>query len=68
MNKLLALLAEAVWDSYDDSRRMGAVLSGGVDSSTVTALARTIDPNLPTFTGYYEAAGFSEIHYARLVA
>jgi asparagine synthetase B (glutamine-hydrolysing) len=65
---LLTLIAEAVWDSFDDSRRMGAVLSGGVDSSTVVALARTIDSDLPTFTGYYEEAGFSELKYARLVA
>jgi asparagine synthetase B (glutamine-hydrolysing) len=42
----------------------GLVLSGGLDSSTVTALA----PALPTFTGYYDVPGFSEVKYAQMVA
>jgi len=42
----------------------GLVLSGGLDSSTVTALA----PDLPCFTGYYDLPGFDERHYARLVS
>lgn len=41
----------------------GIVLSGGLDSSTVAALA----PALPTFTGYYDLPGFDERPYARLV-
>jgi len=42
---------------------VGIVLSGGLDSSTVACLA----PPLPTFTGYYDAIGFDEREYARLV-
>lgn len=41
----------------------GIVLSGGLDSSTVAALA----PPLPTFTGYYDEPGYDERRYSRLV-
>lgn len=43
---------------------VGAVLSGGLDSSTVVALA----PMMPTFTGYYDYPGFDERHWAHMVA
>lgn len=60
---LIDLLRQAVADQcYGD---VGAVLSGGLDSSTVVALAPI---PVPTFTGYYEAIGFDERQYARLVA
>ena len=39
---------------------VGVLLSGGIDSSTVAAFAG----NLPTFSGYYEWDGFSELGYA----
>ena len=42
----------------------GIVLSGGLDSSTVAAIA----PPLPSFTGYYDEPGFDERRYARMVA
>jgi asparagine synthetase B (glutamine-hydrolysing) len=42
----------------------GIALSGGLDSSTVAALA----PPLPSFTGYYDEPGFDERRYARMVA
>jgi asparagine synthetase B (glutamine-hydrolysing) len=44
--------------------KTGIVLSGGLDSSTVAALA----PPLPSFTGYYAEPGFDERRYARMVA
>jgi asparagine synthase (glutamine-hydrolysing) len=46
----------------------GVVVSGGVDSSTVCAIARDLVGDLPTFTGYYDTEGFDERPYARLVA
>lgn len=58
---LLDLLRSAVADRLDGE--VGIVLSGGLDSSTVAALA----PPLPTFTGWYDAIGFDERFYARLV-
>lgn len=62
MHPLVHLLQKAV-DFRADGDYVGIVLSGGLDSSTVAALARP----LPTFTGYYDAVGFDERAYARLV-
>jgi len=59
---LLQLLQEAV-DYRVHGDYVGIVLSGGLDSSTVAALA----PPLPTFTGWYDMPGFDEREYARLV-
>jgi asparagine synthase (glutamine-hydrolysing) len=60
---LLGLIREAVETSLDTNEPVGVVLSGGVDSSTVAALAG----DTPTFTGYYNEPGFSELQYSRLV-
>lgn len=48
----------------------GIVLSGGLDSSTVAAVARQMldGAYLPTFTGWYDEPGFDEREYARLVS
>lgn len=60
---LLGLIRRAVEDCLDTDEPCGAVLSGGLDSSSVVALAGDI----PVFTGYYDAEGFDERRYARLV-
>lgn len=64
MTELLDLLKDAVAKASEGDR-VGIVLSGGLDSSTVSMLA---DPSLPRFTGYYEEPGFDERDYARLSA
>ena len=66
-------MRELIRDSVNDTllqaaergKRVGALISGGVDSSTVYKLA--CDPGIPTFTGWYADEGFSELDYARLV-
>lgn len=58
---IVDLLRAAITDRL--AGRVGIVLSGGLDSSTVAALA----PPLPTFTGWYDRPGFDERGYARLV-
>lgn len=63
---LLTLVRQAVRDAVTDTS--GCVLSGGVDSSTITRLALEINPDLPTFTGWYDHPGFDERRYARLAA
>lgn len=48
---------------------LGAFLSGGVDSSVITAIASKIKPDLHTFSiGYRDEKFFDETNYARLVA
>lgn len=44
--------------------RVGAVVSGGIDSSSIKALAGDV----PTFTGYYEGSAYDERPWAHLVA
>jgi asparagine synthetase B (glutamine-hydrolysing) len=59
---LRRLTARAVSDALGPNT--GAVLSGGIDSSTIVAFAG----DLPTFTGYYNGRAYDERPYARLVA
>ena len=60
---LVDLIRAAIADRLEG--KVGVVLSGGLDSSTV---ARLSPKELPTFTGYYDSPGFDEREYARLVA
>lgn len=60
---LVDLIRSAIEDRLDG--RVGIVLSGGLDSSTVACLAPM---DLPTFTGWYDDQGCDERRYARLVA
>lgn len=61
------LISEAIGHILDQARgkRIGIVLSGGLDSSTVAALAPM---EIPTFTGWYNVTGFDEREYAHLVS
>lgn len=48
---------------------LGAFLSGGLDSSTIVAMMRKLNPGkLQTFTIGYEDKTFSEMDYAQIVA
>ncbi len=64
--ELQALIWSAVGRALDGNH-VGAVVSGGIDSSTITVTARKMNPYLPTFTGWYDEPGFDERPYARLV-
>src|SRR5205807_5689935 len=60
-------LTEAVRIRLESEVPMGALLSGGVDSSVVTAIAASLVDNLQTFHVVFEGAP-SEARFARLVA
>ena len=64
--RLRNLVARAVSDAMAPCPigSVGAVLSGGIDSSTIVAFAG----ELPTFTGYYNGRAYDERPYARLVS
>ncbi|RXZ02160.1 asparagine synthase (glutamine-hydrolyzing) [Fictibacillus sp. S7] len=47
---------------------VGAFLSGGIDSSSIVALAKEFHPNLKTFTVGFDRDGFSEIDVAKQTA
>ncbi|MGC3946318.1 MAG: asparagine synthase (glutamine-hydrolyzing) [Chryseolinea sp.] len=63
------LLNEAVHKRLVSDVPLGSFLSGGVDSSVISALAAKHKPDLHTFSiGYRDEKFFDETEYARLVA
>ncbi|MBM4442456.1 MAG: asparagine synthase (glutamine-hydrolyzing) [Candidatus Rokubacteria bacterium] len=70
VDELRFLLEDAVKIRLRSDVPVGTYLSGGVDSSVVTALAaKLMGRGLPAFTGYFaEGDRFSELPYAEAVA
>lgn len=67
--KLRRLLDAAVQRRLVADVPLGAFLSGGIDSSVITALASRHKPDLHTFSiGFRDEKFFDETHYAKLVA
>jgi asparagine synthase (glutamine-hydrolysing) len=67
--KLKQLLEESVTRRLIADVPLGAFLSGGIDSSVVTALASKHKPDLHTFSiGFRDEKFFDETEYAKLVA
>ncbi|MCS7005615.1 MAG: asparagine synthase (glutamine-hydrolyzing) [Cytophagales bacterium] len=67
--ELVHLLEQSVEERMIADVPLGTFLSGGIDSSTVTAIAARLTPHLNTFSiGYKDEPLFDETHYAELVA
>ncbi len=67
--KLIRLLENSVEKRMISDVPLGAFLSGGIDSSVITALAVSHANNLQTFSiGYKNEPFFDETHYAEMVA
>lgn len=61
-------ILDSVARCLDADVPVGVFLSGGVDSSLVTAMAARIQPGLPAFSLGFGEQDFSELPYARRVA
>ena len=69
LEELEALLADAVGRQLVADVPVGVLLSGGVDSSLITALAVRAAPRVRTFTMRFPGHGrFDETEHARLIA
>ena len=68
-SKLITLLEASVADRMVSDVPLGAFLSGGIDSSVITAIASKQTDQLKTFSiGYKDDKFFDETHYAEAVA
>lgn len=70
VDKLLLLLQDSIRGQLRSDVPLGAYLSGGLDSSTVTTLASSRHGSgLKSFTGkFLEGPAYDESHFARIVA
>lgn len=67
--KIKELLDDAIQKRLISDVPLGCFLSGGIDSSIITALAARHSPNINTFSiGYKDEKYFDETNYAQLVA
>ncbi|HXT10442.1 MAG TPA: asparagine synthase (glutamine-hydrolyzing) [Candidatus Angelobacter sp.] len=69
-DELVRLLRESATLCLKSDVEVGAFLSGGLDSSLITALMREVNTKVQTFCVGYRgaAAGFNELEYAKFVS
>ena len=68
-NELHALMLDAIDEQLEADVPVGVLLSGGVDSSLVTAIAAETGKNIKTFSvGFPNEAAFDESSYAKIVS
>ena len=69
LEKLDSLLTEAVTNRLISDVPLGALLSGGIDSSVITALMQKVSPHsIRTFSIGFMEKGFNEAPWAKQVA
>lgn len=70
--KLMEQVRESLIDSVQvhmkGDQPLGSLLSGGIDSSLIVAIAKEVNPNLQTFSVGFEREGYSEIDAAKRTA
>jgi asparagine synthase (glutamine-hydrolysing) len=62
------LLRSAVARELERASEAGAFLSGGLDSSTIAAVAAGQRPGIPTVSMGFDAQGYDEMEYARIAS
>ena len=67
-SKIRSALEKAVEMYIANENSVGSLLSGGIDSTILLALAKQVKPDIKTFTVGFANQGFSEIDYAKETA
>ncbi|HLL67771.1 MAG TPA: asparagine synthase (glutamine-hydrolyzing) [Micromonosporaceae bacterium] len=67
-SRIRQALAESVGTAARAGGSVGALLSGGLDSAAIVALAREREPALRAFTVGYDVDGYSEVDLAEATA
>jgi asparagine synthase (glutamine-hydrolysing) len=62
--EILQVLRESVRLQLAADVPVGALLSGGIDSTSIVALAREFKPDILTFTVGFDVSGYSEVELA----
>ena len=60
VKELRTVLKDAVSEQIQPDEKVGIFLSGGIDSTLITALAKEVHPNIQTFTVGFRRDGFNE--------
>lgn len=68
VNKLEQLLHNVLSEQLIADVPVGTFLSGGIDSSLITAIAANINPKINSFTIGFSSKEFNEAEYAKAVA
>lgn len=68
VNELEQLLHNVLSEQLIADVPVGTFLSGGIDSSLITAIAANLNPNINSFTIGFSSKEFNEAEYAKAVA
>lgn len=68
MQRIRETLIDTVNVHMEHDQPVGSLLSGGIDSSLIAAIAKEVDPNLKTFSVGFSDGDYSEIEAAKRVA
>ncbi|WP_339212863.1 asparagine synthase (glutamine-hydrolyzing) [Ornithinibacillus sp. FSL M8-0202] len=68
INRIQEILVDSVKVHIQEEKSLGALLSGGIDSSLLVGIAKQFNPSIKTFTVGFDVEGYSEIPIAQQTA
>jgi len=68
IDEIRQALVEAISERIPREKQIGTFLSGGIDSTIITAIAQRINPNIKAYTIGFSEAGYSEVKLAARTA
>lgn len=68
INRIQEILVDSVRVHIQEEKSLGALLSGGIDSSLLVGIAKQFNPSIKTFSVGFDVEGYSEIPIAQRTA